>query len=105
MKLSRASFPTAHRGRFFFLIIGAMAAWVAWPGAETAQGQRLGISGWQEAATARWQRLINQPPFDTDTALLLTDGTVMTHEYNSSNWWRLTPDITGSYRNGTWSQL
>ena len=73
--------------------------------AETAQGQQLGISGWQEAAAARWQRLTNQPPFDTDTALLLTDGTVMVHEYGNNNWWRLTPDINGSYLNGTWSQL
>jgi len=36
---------------------------------------------------------------------LLTDGTVMVHEYGSQNWWRLTPDINGSYLNGTWSQL
>ena len=27
------------------------------------------------------------------------------HEYNSPNWWALTPDQTGSYINGTWKQL
>jgi hypothetical protein len=85
--------------------MGATAALAVWTIAETAQGQQLGIFGWQEAATARWQRLTNQPPFDTDTALLLTDGTVMVHEYGNNNWWRLTPDINGSYLNGTWSQL
>jgi hypothetical protein len=70
-------------------------------GAATAQS----LPGQTEVAAARWQRLTNQPPFDTDTALLLTDGTVMVHEYSSPNWWRLTPDINGSYLNGTWSQL
>ena len=90
---------------FLLLIMGATAALAVWTIAGTAQGQRLGISGWEEAAAARWQRLTNQPPFDTDTALLLTDGTVMVHEYGNNNWWRLTPDINGSYLNGTWSQL
>jgi hypothetical protein len=40
--------------------------------------------------------LYNQPPFQTDTSLLLTDGTVMMHEYATPNWWRLTPDNSGS---------
>jgi hypothetical protein len=55
--------------------------------------------------TAKWQKLTNQPTFNTDTALLLTDGTVMMHQYNSTNWWRLTPSIGGSYLAGTWTQL
>ena len=43
-------------------------------------------------------------------ALLLTDGTVMVQEgYNccdaTQNWWRLAPDRSGSYIDGTWSQL
>src|SRR5690348_1968788 len=42
--------------------------------------------------------------------LLLTDGTVMVNDQGPTNnggsgWWRLTPDINGSYVNGTWSQL
>jgi hypothetical protein len=52
-----------------------------------------------------WTPLTNQPSFTTDTALLLTDGTVMVHVYQSSAWWRLSPDVNGSYVNGTWSQL
>src|SRR5205807_60203 len=45
------------------------------------------------------------------TALLLTDGTVMAQQVQASSgfatglWWRLTPDSTGSYTNGTWTQL
>ena len=62
------------------------------------------IASSQQAA-AKWTKLTNQPTWLTDTALLLTDGTVMVHQYNSPQWWRLTPDITGSYVNGTWSAL
>jgi hypothetical protein len=100
-----ALIPLALRRRFFSLFMGMTAALAAGSLAQTAQGQRLGISGPDEAAAARWQRLTNQPPFLTDTALLLTDGTVMVHEYGATRWWRLTPDINGSYLNGTWSQL
>jgi len=57
------------------------------------------------AGAQTWTQLTTQPSFLTDTALLLTDGTVMVHQYNSGNWWRLTPDNTGSYLNGTWSAL
>lgn len=57
------------------------------------------------AVCQSWQPLTHQPTFQTDTALLLTDGTVMMHEYDTANWWRLTPDNTGSYLNGTWSKL
>lgn len=61
---------------------------------------------WAGIAQAQtWTSLKNQPTFLTDTSVLLTDGTVMTHQYNSGIWWRLTPDNTGSYLNGTWTQL
>ena len=83
--------------RHLFLMIGATAALTAWMTSASAQAQN-----------GRWNRLTNQPTFMCDTALLLTDGTVMVHEYGNqtmNNWWRLTPDINGSYLNGTWSQL
>ena len=56
-------------------------------------------------AGGAWTALRNQPNFSPDTALLLTDGTVLEHEYCSPNWHRLTPDNTGSYTNGTWSAV
>jgi hypothetical protein len=37
--------------------------------------------------------------------LLLTDGTVIAHVSCSGTWWRLTPDSSGSYVNGTWSTI
>jgi hypothetical protein len=49
--------------------------------------------------------LKNQPPDGIIISYQLTDGTVMVQGNNCSDWWRLTPDITGSYVNGTWTQL
>src|SRR5579863_9575513 len=57
------------------------------------------------AGAQKWQSLKHPPTFFTDTALLLTDGTVIVHEYCTSNWHRLTPDERGSYVNGTWSSI
>jgi hypothetical protein len=57
------------------------------------------------AQAQTWTKLTNQPTFQTDTALQLLNGKVMVHEYGDSNWWELTPDNTGSYLNGTWSEL
>jgi hypothetical protein len=61
-------------------------------------------------ATLGWQSLTNLPPFNPGAMFLLTDGTVMVQDLGASsggspNWWRLTPDSTGSYIDGTWSQL
>ncbi len=64
-----------------------------------------GIASSQAPPTATWTKLKNQPTFNTDSAVQLTDGTVMMHQYNSTNWWRLTPDLSGNYANGTWTQL
>src|SRR5579859_1627096 len=58
----------------------------------------------QDPAAGKWQKLKNQPTVQTDQALLLTDGTVLMHQYNSPNWWKLTPSSTG-YADGTWSQV
>jgi Kelch motif protein len=46
---------------------------------------------------------------DGGTAFLLTDGTVMMQEcsagYGTHRWWKLSPDNTGSYANGSWDRL
>jgi hypothetical protein len=63
-------------------------------------------------APSPWTRTINNPPVNLGTILLLTDGTVIAHEENDQsgnvatrNWYKLTPDINGSYVNGTWSPI
>jgi len=53
-----------------------------------------------------WTPLANSAPDSINTMLLLPDGTVMAADANTSaNWYQLTPDIHGSYINGTWSTL
>ena len=52
-----------------------------------------------------WTPLAHQPTFAAGVSLLLTDATVMVQDTGTSAWWKLTPDPTGSYVNGTWSQL
>src|SRR5262245_9685322 len=53
-------------------------------------------------AHAQWSNLNNSPSFHTFHCMLLTDGTVMCHEYGTKHWHRLVPDQNGSYKNGTW---
>src|SRR5258708_11053408 len=62
------------------------------------------------AQSQSWTALAHQPTVPIGTALLLTDGTVMAQQMQTSGfatgqWWRLTPDSAGSYTNGTWVQL
>src|SRR5579872_6949216 len=60
-----------------------------------------------------WTKATNAPPVSVGAMLLLTDGRVLVHsEPNCSgctgsylNWYTLTPDNTGSYVNGTWTQV
>ncbi len=60
---------------------------------------------WPSAAQAQWTALTNPPGEFLDNCNLLTDGTVICHVYNTNRWRRLTPDINGSYQNGTWSDI
>lgn len=53
------------------------------------------------------QPLVNQLP-GIHQSFLLTDGTVLAEtvpDLSGTQWWKLTPDINGSYLNGTWSQV
>jgi len=65
----------------------------------------LAAMSWPSEAQAQWTALTNAPPGFLDNCNLLTDGTVVCHEYGSNRWRRLTPDINGSYQNGTWSSI
>ena len=49
--------------------------------------------------------LVHQPPDGILIAFQLTDGTVMVQGNAASDWYKLTPDITGSYVKGTWTRL
>jgi len=57
-------------------------------------------------ASGTWQVAVNSfPPGGAATPLLLTDGTVIVAGGNSPSWYKLTPDINGSYVNGTWTPI
>ncbi len=49
--------------------------------------------------------LTHQAPDGAAVQFLLTDGTVLVQGYGGQDWWKLTPDINGSYVHGTWSQV
>jgi hypothetical protein len=53
-----------------------------------------------------WTNLANLAPNTTGTMMLLSDGTVMVQGGGTTgSWYQLTPDSSGSYVNGTWSNL
>lgn len=61
----------------------------------------------QEPFTAgTWTKVKNAPPSAVAHMLLLTDGSVLVNSFFFSthvdSWYRLIPDSTGSYVNGTW---
>ncbi len=64
----------------------------------------LFISHTTSVIAQSWQPLSDQPFISASVPILLTDGTVIVHDADSPEWWRLTPDDSGNYINGTWSQ-
>jgi hypothetical protein len=63
----------------------------------------LCLAGFSSAQTI--QRLKNQPPDGAGIGFLLTDGTCLFQGNGESDWYKLTPDINGSYQNGTWTKM
>ena len=69
------------------------------------------------SAASPWQPVNTPPPFPPNECngfgafpgggnpLLLTDGSVIIQDAGCPDWVRLTPDSSGSYANGTWTQI
>ena len=64
------------------------------------------------SAQSQWQQVTpsNTPNIGAGAMALLTDGRVLVHDESGNpgtwgNWWTLTPDVTGSYATGTWTQV
>ncbi len=60
------------------------------------------------ASGQSWTRVAaSYPGNGAGASYLLTDGTVMVHQEQSVTdaWYKLTPDINGSYVNGTWTEM
>jgi hypothetical protein len=59
-------------------------------------------------ASGTWTTVANTPAtLAAGFALLLSDGSVMVEDLSNGggDWWRLVPDTSGSYVNGSWTQL
>jgi hypothetical protein len=62
------------------------------------------LSGWAHAQSVT--PLVHQAPGGAQIVYQLTDGTVLAQSIdNNAQWYKLTPDINGSYVNGTWTQV
>ncbi|HTT85165.1 MAG TPA: hypothetical protein VMF67_16940 [Rhizomicrobium sp.] len=63
----------------------------------------------KKSKSGTWTDLTGSLPFTNGpwNPLQLTDGTVLVEDYCTSpeQWYKLTPDKTGSYVNGTWSAI
>jgi hypothetical protein len=79
------------------------------PGATHAPAARAvpAGAGGAGAATGSWMPLTNQISlFDgIGNPILLSDGSVLVQDAGYNDWYRLTPDQTGSYVNGRWTQI
>jgi hypothetical protein len=66
-----------------------------------------GLKPFRSAATpsSPWTPLANQPSFGAGSMLLLPDGSVLVHQDNTRNWWKLKPNAKGDYIHGTWTQV
>ncbi len=66
----------------------------------------LAVSTAAPAFAGTWTRLTRNAPGGVSLMLLLTDGSVLCAESGVSNrWFRLRPDASGSYVNGTWTTM
>ncbi len=86
-------------------LLGATMALGVFTMAQSAIAQDTDQPDQTQAEVITWAQITNQPTFNTDTPLLLTDGRVLVHQYFGNTWWTFTPDINGSYLNGTWTQV
>ena len=78
-----------------------MAATAGWIGLLLTAGGLVSLP--RASAEGTWTALANVAPGGVETMLLLSDGTVMAQNGGGTGWYKLTPDSTGHYVNGTWT--
>jgi len=59
----------------------------------------------QSAPAQTWTPVKNVPNIGAGAPILMLDGTVLIHDADAIDWYKLSPDIKGSYANGTWTKL
>ena len=81
------------------------AAPIGLPLSQSGGGGDNATVTWVLAQTAGlWGQLRTQPPAAIGPCWVLTDGRIFAKQDTSANCWILTPDDTGDYSNGTWTQ-
>jgi hypothetical protein len=63
------------------------------------------LAGTSVAQAQTLQKLTHAAPDGAQITFQLTDGTVLAQGNGGADFWVLTPDITGSYVNGTWKAV
>jgi hypothetical protein len=93
LSLPRANYYQAHPAEWQALLAKLAAARAGGPKQQSV------------VVSSPWQTLTNPPPTYVGSPHLLTDGTVIVQQTCTGNWFKLTPDINGSYVNGTWTAI
>jgi hypothetical protein len=93
LSLPRASYYQAHPAEWQALL------------AKLAAARAVGPKQQSVVVSSPWRTLTHPPPTYVGSPHLLTDGTVIVQQTCTGNWYKLTPDINGSYVNGTWTAI
>ena len=86
-------------------VMGNLLPWTRGYGWIRGLGLMLFLTLGQTVTAGTWTPVAATAPGSVSQFLLLTDGTVMAQDGGGNGWFKLTPDIHGSYVNGTWSTL
>jgi hypothetical protein len=62
-------------------------------------------TGRQPVVSGTWAEVTKFPGSSPETSLLMVNGTVITHDACTGQWYRLTPDASGNYSSGKWSKI
>jgi hypothetical protein len=93
LSLQKASYYQAHPAEWQALLANLAAARTAGPKQQSV------------VVSSPWRKLTNPPPTYVGSPHLLTDGTVIVQQTCSGKWYKLTPNINGSYVDGTWTAI
>ncbi len=64
------------------------------------------LDAWRSSHAGSFTHIAHQPPTGMQMAWLMTDGSILTQSGSSwNNFYKYTPDSSGSYADGTWTQV
>ena len=95
----RSAGPKNHFYRRSDRIHARCRGWLAWCVALCALLPCFSVK-----AAGVWRAVLRSPPAGVSSGVLLGDGTVICAD-GGTGWYRLTPDTSGNFANGTWTTL